>query len=187
LAERTYFDIYIETSGGHTANTAIKTTEKKTDAAHDLDMRINESAKAQKIYAIYSQEQVDAIFREASPEVARHRIPLAKKAVAETGMGIIEDKVIKNLFESEMIYNKFKNTLTCGVIERDETAGTINIAYPIGVICGIIPTTNPTSTAIFKALIALKTRNAIVFSPHPRAKDCTIEAVSIIRKAAEKA
>ncbi|MDR2588650.1 MAG: aldehyde dehydrogenase family protein, partial [Spirochaetales bacterium] len=139
---------------------------------------------AQKSYAGYTQEQVDRIFYAASRAAARQRIPLAKMAVAETGMGIVEDKVIKNLYASEYIYNAFKNTKTCGVIEEDRAFGWKKLASPIGLVAAVIPTTNPTSTAIFKALIALKTRNGIIFSPHPRAKGCTNEAAKIVLDAA---
>lgn len=142
---------------------------------------------AQKEYAKYTQEQVDKIFREASLAANASRIRLAKMAVEETGMGIVEDKVIKNHFASEYIYNSYKDTKTCGVIERDDAFGVEKIAEPIGVIAGIVPTTNPTSTAIFKALLALKTRNGIIFSPHPRAKKATIEAARTVLEAAVKA
>ena len=142
---------------------------------------------AQKEYAKFTQEKVDEIFREASLAANNARIKLAKMAVEETGMGIVEDKVIKNHFASEYIYNSYKDTKTCGVIEEDLAYGVQKIAEPIGVIAGIVPTTNPTSTAIFKALLALKTRNAIIFSPHPRAKNATIEAARIVLEAAVKA
>ena len=143
--------------------------------------------KAQKEFATFSQEKVDAIFREAALAVNRQRIELAKLAVEETGMGILEDKVIKNHFASEIIYNKYKDTKTCGVVERDQSFGIEKIAEPIGIVGGIIPTTNPTSTAVFKALIALKTRNAIIFSPHPRAMKCTAKAAEIVMEAAVRA
>lgn len=142
---------------------------------------------AQKEYSKFTQEQVDEIFREASLAANNARIKLAKMAVAETGMGIVEDKVIKNHFASEYIYNSYKDTKTCGTIEIDTAYGVEKIAEPIGVIVGIVPTTNPTSTAIFKALLALKTRNGIIFSPHPRAKNATIEAAKIVLEAAVKA
>jgi len=142
---------------------------------------------AQEAYSFYTQEQIDEIFRQASLAANAERISLAKAAVEETGMGIVEDKVIKNHFASEYIFNQYKDTKTIGIIETDPSFGTITIAEPIGVLCGIIPTTNPTSTAIFKALIALKTGNGIVFAPHPRAKKCTIEAARLIRDAAVKA
>ncbi len=139
---------------------------------------------AQAEFANFSQAQVDRIFHQAAMAANEARIPLAKLAVQETGMGIVEDKVIKNHFASEMIYNKYKNEKTCGVIESDPHFGIQKIAEPVGIIAGIVPTTNPTSTTIFKALLALKTRNAIIFSPHPRAKACTIEAAKIVRQAA---
>ncbi len=142
---------------------------------------------AQREYAKFTQEQVDKIFREASLAANSSRIKLAKLAVEETGMGIVEDKVIKNHFASEYIYNSYKDTKTCGTIEIDDAYGVEKIAEPIGVIAGIVPTTNPTSTAIFKALLALKTRNGIIFSPHPRAKKATIEAAKIVLEAAVKA
>ena len=143
--------------------------------------------EAQKIYATYTQEQVDKIFRAAAMAANLQRIPLAKMAVEETGMGVVEDKVIKNHYAAEYIYNAYKNTKTCGVIEEDPAYGTKKIAEPIGVIGAVIPTTNPTSTAIFKTLIALKTRNGIIISPHPRAKKCTIEAAKVVLNAAIKA
>ena len=142
---------------------------------------------AQSQYASYTQEQVDAIFKAAAIAANQARIPLAKMAVAETGMGIVEDKVIKNHFAAEYIYNAYKATKTCGVIEENAEMGYRRIASPMGVVGAVIPTTNPTSTAIFKALLALKTRNGIVFSPHPRAKNCTIEAAKIVLEAAVKA
>lgn len=150
----------------------------------DLNELVRRVREAQVKYAEYSQEQVDIIFRHAAQAANENRIKLAKMAVAETGMGIFEDKVIKNHFASEFIYNKYANEKTCGVIEEDEDSGIIKIAEPIGIIAGVVPTTNPTSTAIFKALITLKTRNAIIFSPHPRAKKCTIEAARIVLEAA---
>ena len=153
----------------------------------ELDALILSVKAAQQKFSTYTQEQVDAIFRAASIAANAERIRLAKEAVAETGMGIVEDKVIKNHFAAEYIYNQYRTTQTCGVIESDATFGIQKVAEPIGVICGIIPTTNPTSTTIFKALIALKTRNAIIFSPHPRAKKCTIHAARIILEAAVKA
>ncbi len=139
---------------------------------------------AQAQFATFSQAQVDRIFHQAAMAANEARIYLAKLAVQETGMGIVEDKVIKNHFASEMIYNKYKNEKTCGVIESDPHFGIQKIAEPVGIIAGIVPTTNPTSTAIFKALLTIKTRNAIIFSPHPRAKACTIEAARIVREAA---
>ncbi|MEA5077649.1 MAG: bifunctional acetaldehyde-CoA/alcohol dehydrogenase [Anaerolineaceae bacterium] len=172
----------------------IKSTTKKIDpiiqsasTVEELDAMIASVKAAQAKFSTYTQEQVDEIFKAASIAANAERIQLAKEAVAETGMGIVEDKVIKNHFAAEYIYNKYRNTQTCGVIESDPTYGIQKIAEPIGVICGIIPTTNPTSTTIFKSLIALKTRNAIIFSPHPRAKRSTIHAAQIIYEAAVKA
>jgi len=148
---------------------------------------IEEVREAQREYSQFTQQQVDEIFRQAAMAANNNRIKLAKMAVEETKMGLVEDKVIKNHFASEFIYNKYKDEKTCGLIERDETFGIVKIAEPIGVIAAIVPTTNPTSTVIFKALIALKTRNGIIFSPHPRAKKATIEAAKIILDAAIKA
>ncbi|MCF2970671.1 bifunctional acetaldehyde-CoA/alcohol dehydrogenase [Synechococcus sp. Nb3U1] len=153
----------------------------------ELETLIQEVKAAQAQYATFTQEQVDQIFRKAALAANNERIPLAKLAVQETGMGIVEDKVIKNHFASEYIYNKYKHEKTCGVIEHDEGFGYEKIAEPIGILAGIVPVTNPTSTTIFKALIALKTRNAIIFSPHPRAKGCSIAAAKIVKKAAEAA
>ena len=162
--------------------------EKKRESTTDrLDTIIENVRQAQKQYARFSQKQVDRIFREAAMAANAQRIPLAKMAAKETGMGIAEDKVIKNHFASEFIYNKFKDTPTCDIIERDEGFGILKIAEPIGILAGVVPTTNPTSTAIFKALLALKTRNGIVFSPHPRAKRSTVEAARIVRDAAVRA
>ncbi|MEI6948900.1 bifunctional acetaldehyde-CoA/alcohol dehydrogenase [Paraflavisolibacter sp. H34] len=149
-----------------------------------LNQKIDQIRQAQKQYATYTQEQVDEIFRQAAIAANNARIQLAKMAVAETGMGLVEDKVIKNHFASEYIYNQYKNEKTCGVIENDEAFGLAKIAEPIGVVAAVVPTTNPTSTAIFKALIALKTRNGIIFSPHPRAKNSTIAAARIVYDAA---
>ncbi|MBR5370863.1 MAG: bifunctional acetaldehyde-CoA/alcohol dehydrogenase [Oscillospiraceae bacterium] len=154
------------------------------DALKELLARVR---KAQEIFAEFPQEKVDAIFRAAAIAANQARIPLAKMAVEETGMGVVEDKVIKNHFASEYIYNKYRDTRTCGVIERDESKGTMRIAEPIGVIAAVIPTTNPTSTAIFKTLITLKTRNGIIISPHPRAKESTIAAAKVVAEAAYKA
>ncbi len=152
-----------------------------------IDALVNKVSEAQKIYATYSQEQVDHIFRRVALKLSSLRIPLAKMAVEETGMGVVEDKVIKNHFASEYIYNKFKNCKTCGILEEDKANGIIKVAEPLGVLAGVIPTTNPTSTAIFKSLIALKTRNGIIFSPHPRAKKCTVETARLILEEAVKA
>ena len=130
--------------------------------------------EAQKIYASYTQEQVDKIFRAAAMAANQQRIPLAKMAVEETGMGVVEDKVIKNHYAAEYIYNAYKDTKTCGVVEEDPAYGIKKIAEPIGVIAAVIPTTNPTSTAIFKPLLALKTRNGIIISPHPVPKSARL-------------
>ncbi|HOV40890.1 MAG TPA: aldehyde dehydrogenase family protein, partial [Oscillospiraceae bacterium] len=154
------------------------------DTVEALNAKLAEIREAQKIFATYTQEQVDKIFFAAASAANKQRIPLAKMAVQETGMGIVEDKVIKNHYAAEYIYNAYKNTKTCGVIEEDPAFGIKKVAEPIGVIAAVIPTTNPTSTAIFKALIALKTRNGIIFSPHPRAKKCTIEAAKVVLEAA---
>lgn len=159
----------------------------KVTNVKELKVSIEQIKEAQKKFSTYSQEQVDEIFRQAAMAANKARIKLAKIAVKETGMGIVEDKVIKNHFASEYIYNQYKDEKTCGIIERDLVSGIAKIADPIGVISAIVPTTNPTSTAIFKALIALKTRNGIIFSPHPRAKECTIEAAKIILEAAVSA
>ena len=137
------------------------------DTPEALEAKIAAMKEAQKIFATYTQEQVDKIFKAAATAADKARIPLAKAAVEETGMGIVEDKVIKNHYASEYIYNAYKNTKTCGVVEEDSVYGIKKIAEPIGLIAAVIPTTNPTSTAIFKTLIALKTRNAIIISPHP--------------------
>ncbi len=155
--------------------------------AQELTQRIQQLREAQKRFATYTQDQVDEIFRQAAIAANDNRIKLAKMAVEETGMGIVEDKVIKNHFAAEYIYNQYKDMKTCGVLEEDKTYGITKVAEPIGVIAAIVPTTNPTSTAIFKTLIALKTRNAIIISPHPRAKKATIEAARIVLEAAVKA
>ena len=157
------------------------------DTAEALETKMAAMKEAQKLFATYTQEQVDKIFKAAATAADKARIPLAKMAVAETGMGIVEDKVIKNHYAAEYIYNAYKDTKTCGVIEEDPVYGIKKIAEPIGLIAAVIPTTNPTSTAIFKTLIALKTRNAIIISPHPRAKASTIEAAKIVLEAAVKA
>ena len=157
------------------------------DSVEALAAKMAAMREAQKVFATYTQEQVDKIFYEAAKAANQQRIPLAKMAVAETGMGVVEDKVIKNNYAAEYIYNAYKNTKTCGVIEEDKAYGIKKIAEPIGLIAAVIPTTNPTSTAIFKTLIALKTRNAIIISPHPRAKQSTIAAAKIVLDAAVKA
>lgn len=155
--------------------------------AEDLEILISRVKKAQRILATLPQEQIDKIFRAAALAANKARIPLAKMAVEETRMGIVEDKVIKNHFASEYIYNKHKDAKTCGIIAEDKVNGTKIVAEPLGVLAGVVPTTNPTSTAIFKSLISLKTRNAIIFSPHPRAKNATIAAAKIVLDAAVKA
>ena len=157
------------------------------DTPEALEAKMKAMKEAQKVFATYTQEQVDKIFKAAATAADKARIPLAKMAVAETGMGIVEDKVIKNHYAAEYIYNAYKNTKTCGVIEEDPVYGIKKIAEPIGLVAAVIPTTNPTSTAIFKTLISLKTRNAIIISPHPRAKASTIEAAKIVLEAAVKA
>ncbi len=162
-------------------------SELTDDEMKQVDAIVERVKKAQQIFATYSQEQVDAIFKAAAVAACSARIPLAKQAVAETGMGIVEDKVIKNHFAAEYIFNTYKDAKTCGVICEDKDGGLQKIAEPVGVIAGVVPTTNPTSTAIFKALIALKTRNGIIFAPHPRAKECTCEAARIVRDAAVQA
>lgn len=156
-------------------------------ALEHLNSLVERVKAAQKVYSKYSQEQVDAIFRAAALAAAGARIPLAKMAASESNMGVAEDKVIKNHFASEYIYNKYKDYKTCGIIDTDDEFGTITIAEPIGIICGIVPCTNPTSTTIFKALIALKTRNGIVFSPHPRTKKSTAYTAKLVLEAAIKA
>ncbi len=161
-----------------------KTAYEIVDSVEKLEKAIGRTKKAQQIFSSYTQEQVDKIFLAAASAANKARISLAKLAVEETGMGVVEDKVIKNNYAAEYIYNAYKNTKTCGVIEEDKAFGIKKIAEPIGVIAAVIPTTNPTSTAIFMCLIALKTRNAIIISPHPRAKKSTIEAAKVVLKAA---
>ena len=166
----------------------METKERKiVDSVETLEETLARVKEAQKKFATYTQEQVDKIFLAAAIAANQARIPLAKMAVEETGMGVVEDKVIKNNYAAEYIYNAYKNTKTCGVIEEDKAYGIKKIAEPIGVIAAVIPTTNPTSTAIFKCLIALKTRNAIIISPHPRAKLSTIAAAKIVLEAAVEA
>ncbi|MBO6164331.1 MAG: bifunctional acetaldehyde-CoA/alcohol dehydrogenase [Lachnospiraceae bacterium] len=164
-----------------------KKEETRITTIEELEAKLAEMREAQEAFSHYTQEQVDHIFYEASMAANKARIPLAKLAVEETGMGLVEDKVIKNHYASEYIYNKYRSTKTCGVIEEDKTYGIRKIADPIGIIAAVIPTTNPTSTAIFKALICLKTRNAMIISPHPRAKKSTIEAAKVVYEAAVKA
>ncbi len=154
------------------------------DTVEALEERLAGVREAQRIFAAYTQEQVDKIFTAAALAANKARIPLAKLAVEETGMGIVEDKVIKNHYASEYIYNAYRDTKTCGVIEEDKAYGIKKVAEPIGVVAAVIPTTNPTSTAIFKTLISLKTRNGIIISPHPRAKKSTIAAAKVVLEAA---
>ena len=154
------------------------------DTVEALEERLAGVREAQRIFATYTQEQVDKIFTAAALAANKARIPLAKLAVEETGMGIVEDKVIKNHYASEYIYNAYRDTKTCGVIEEDKAYGIKKVAEPIGVVAAVIPTTNPTSTAIFKTLISLKTRNGIIISPHPRAKKSTIAAAKVVLEAA---
>ena len=163
---------------------------KRTHVVENMEQllaKLEEIRKAQKIFSTFSQAQVDAIFKAAALAANQQRIALAKLAVEETKMGVMEDKVIKNHYACEYIYNAYKDTKTCGVIEEDKAFGIRKIAEPVGLIAAIIPTTNPTSTAVFKALLALKTRNGIIFAPHPRAKHCTREAARIVLEAAVKA
>ena len=157
------------------------------NSTETLSIKIQAMRQAQKIFAAYTQEQVDKIFFEAAMAANKQRIPLAKLAVEETQRGVVEDKVIKNHYAAEYIYNAYRHTKTCGVIEEDPAYGIKKIAEPLGLIAAVIPTTNPTSTAIFKTLISLKTRNAIIISPHPAAKRCTIEAARVVLEAAVKA
>ena len=162
-------------------------TEEIVDSVEKLESTIDRVREAQKEFATFSQEKVDEIFKAAAMAANQARIRLAKMAVEETGMGVVEDKVIKNHFAAEYIYNKYKDEKTCGVIEEDASYGIKKVVEPIGIVGAVIPTTNPTSTAIFKSLISLKTRNGIIFSPHPRAKNSTIEAAKVILEAAVKA
>lgn len=165
----------------------LEQTTQLVDNVPALEEKLSRVRKAQQKFATYTQEQVDRIFLAVATAANQARIPLAKMAVAETGMGIVEDKVIKNHFAAEYIYNAYKDTKTCGVIEEDKAGGMKKIAEPLGVVAAVIPTTNPTSTAIFKILIALKTRNGIIISPHPRAKNSTIAAAKLLLDAAVKA
>lgn len=157
------------------------------DSVEKLEQEISRVKAAQKIFATYTQEQVDKIFLACATAANKARISLAKLAVEETGMGVVEDKVIKNHYAAEYIYNTYKNAKTCGVIEEDAAYGIKKFVEPIGVIGAVIPTTNPTSTAIFKTLICLKTRNGCIISPHPRAKNSTIAAAKVIYEAAVEA
>ncbi len=162
----------------------INVKTELVDSSEALVAKLNSMREAQRVFATYTQEQVDKIFYAAAMAANKQRIALAKMAVEETGMGIVEDKIIKNHYASEYIFNAYKNTKTCGVIERDAAYGITKIAEPIGIVGAVIPTTNPTSTAIFKTLISLKTRNGIIISPHPRAKNATIAAAKIVLEAA---
>lgn len=162
-------------------------TYEIVDSVEKLEKALARTKEAQKIFSTYTQEQVDKIFLAAATAANKERIPLAKLAVEETGMGVVEDKVIKNHFASEYIYNAYRNTKTCGVIEEDKAYGIKKVAEPIGIIAAVIPTTNPTSTAIFKTLVSLKTRNGIIISPHPRAKKSTIAAAKVVLEAAVEA
>ena len=157
----------------------VKTYEI-VDSVESLEKALGRVREAQKKFATYTQSQVDEIFKVAAMAANQARIHLAKMAVEETGMGIVEDKVIKNHYAAEYIYNAYRDTKTCGVIEEDKAFGVTKIAEPIGVVGAVIPTTNPTSTAIFKTLISLKTRNGIIISPHPRAKNSTIAAAKVV-------
>ena len=157
------------------------------DTVEKLEETLARVRAAQRKFATYTQEQVDAIFKAAAIAANKARIPLAKMAVEETGMGVVEDKVIKNNYAAEYIYNAYRHTKTCGVIEEDKAFGIRKVAEPLGVVAAVIPTTNPTSTAIFKTLICLKTRNGIIISPHPRAKMSTIAAAKIVLEAAVEA
>ena len=153
----------------------------------NVEKIVQDVRKAQEEFAHFTQEQVDKIFYEAAKAANTQRIPLAQMAVKETGMGVVEDKIIKNNYAAEYIYNKYKDMKTCGVFEEDAAAGYQKLYAPKGVLAAIIPTTNPTSTAIYKCLLALKTRNGIVISAHPRAYECTTKAAEIVLKAAEAA
>ena len=155
-------------------------TYEIVDSIETFEEALKRVKKAQEKFSTYTQEQVDKIFKAAAIAANEARIPLAKLAVEETGMGVIEDKVIKNHFASEYIYNKYKNEKTCGLVEEDKSYGYKKVLEPVGVIAAVIPTTNPTSTVIFKTLAALKTRNGIIISPHPRAKKSTIEAAKVV-------
>ena len=165
----------------------METTRELVDSVEKLEALLAKVRAAEAKFATYTQEQVDKIFFEAAMAANQARIPLAKMAVEETGMGVVEDKVIKNHYAAEYIYNAYKNTKTVGVVEEDKAYGIKKIAEPIGVVAAVIPTTNPTSTAIFKTLISLKTRNGIIISPHPRAKKSTIAAAKVVLEAAVKA
>ena len=165
-------------------NDEARTEVGIVDSVETLTAKIDEIRAAVEEFSTYTQEAVDKIFLAAATAADKARIPLAKMAVEETGMGVVEDKVIKNHFASEYIYNAYREAKTVGVIEEDKAYGIMKIAEPIGLIAAVIPTTNPTSTAIFKTLIALKTRNGIIISPHPRAKRSTIAAAKVVLEAA---
>ena len=162
--------------------TDLKVNDEKT-----LGELLNKVRAAQELFSTYSQERVDMIFKAVATVANEARISLAKMAVEETGMGVFEDKVLKNHYAAEYIYNRYKNEKTCGVIEENEADGYTRIAESIGIAAAVVPTTNPTSTTIFKALICLKTRNGLIFSPHPRAKHCTIATAKLLLKAAVEA
>ena len=163
---------------------AKKAQYSVVDSKESFEALLTRVRQAQQEFARYSQERVDAIFKAAAMAANQARIPLAKEAVAETGMGVVEDKVIKNHYASEYIYNTYKNVKTCGVVEEDPAFGVKKLLEPVGVIGAVIPTTNPTSTTIYKIMLALKTRNAIILSPHPHAVNCSIAAAKIMRDAA---
>ena len=165
----------------------MSTEERLVDSVDRLKEVIQEVRAAEAEFAKYTQEQVDEIFKAAAMAANHARISLAKLAVEETKMGIVEDKVIKNHYATEYIYNKYRNEKTCGVVEEDPVYGIKKILEPVGILGAVIPTTNPTSTTIFKTLLALKTRNGIIISPHPRAKNSTIAAAKIVLEAAVKA
>ncbi|MDR2721213.1 MAG: aldehyde dehydrogenase family protein [Puniceicoccales bacterium] len=167
-------------SNGHEFPQALQTLE-------DLDILVGKVREAQKVYASFSQEKVDKIFKAAATAASEQCVKLAEMAVSETGMGVVEDKITKNKFASEFVYNRYKDERTCGIVFQDESRGIKRVVDPVGVIACVIPTTNPTSTSIFKTLIALKTRNGVVISPHPRAKGCTIAAAKIVLDASVEA
>ncbi|MCL2526575.1 MAG: aldehyde dehydrogenase family protein, partial [Coriobacteriia bacterium] len=163
---------------------AVAEADQAIETVEELQAKMEAARAAQEVFATFTQQQVDAIFKAAALAAAKARIPLAKMAAAETGMGVVEDKVIKNHYAAENIYHRYKDTKTCGVIEEDRSAGLKKYAEPMGLIAAVIPTTNPTSTTVFKALLALKTRNAIIFMPPKRATACVAEAARIVHEAA---
>lgn len=177
----------MQSSGNSTNTTKGKKAENEQALQEEIEGLIHRVRTAQQRYATFSQQEVDAIFAAVTKAAIRARIPLAEAAWQETKMGLVEDKVIKNHYAAEYVYNAYRAEKTCGEIERDDSSGIVKIAEPKGVIAALIPTTNPTSTAIFKALIALKTRNGVIFSPHPRAKKCTKQAMQILLRAAVEA